>query len=135
MQESIDTISWTLSQKEEEVKNMESRIQGLSVRYKEEKQHIGLLLTASTEEIENYERQISRLKIETNNSLVTSQQKAQKAAVEYDSLTRKYTEQKEKLLNQVVTGLVQVFNFQQHVSSTLEKLTSELTDLNKSLSL
>jgi hypothetical protein len=65
--------------------------------------------------------------------LVTSQQKAQKSAVEYDSLTRKYTEQKEKLLNQVVTGLVQVFNFQQHVSNTLETLTSEFTDVNKSL--
>jgi SMC interacting uncharacterized protein involved in chromosome segregation len=132
LQESIDTISWTLSQKEEEVKDMESRIQGLSMRYKEEKQAIGLLLTATTEKIENYERQISRLKIETNNALVTSQQKAQKAAVEYDSLTRKYTEQKEKLLNQVVTGLVQVFNFQQHVSSTLETLTREWSDQNKS---
>lgn len=112
---------------------MENRIQSLSLRYKEEKQHIGLLLTATTEEIENYERQISRLKIEANNALVTSQQKAQKAAVEYDSLTRKYTEQKEKLLNQVVTGLVQVFNFQQHVSSTLETLTAELSDQNKSI--
>lgn len=130
LQESIDTISWTLSQKEEEVKNMISRIQGLSVRYREEKGHIGLALTATTEEIENYERQISRLKIISNNALVTSQQKAQKAAVEYDSLTRKYTEQKEKTLNQVVTGLVQVFNFQQHVSSTVEMLTNQLSDQN-----
>jgi hypothetical protein len=38
LQESIDAISWNLSQKEEEVVNMESRIQGLSLRYKEEKQ-------------------------------------------------------------------------------------------------
>ena len=132
LQESIDTISWTISQKEEEVQNMESRIRGLSVRYREEKGHIGLLLTATTEEIENYERQISRQKIESNNALVTSQQKAQKAAVEYESLTRKYTEQKEKVLNQVVTGLVQVFNFQQHVSSNVGMLMNQLSDQNKS---
>ena len=40
LSESIDSISWTITQKEEEVTNMENRIQGLSFRYKEEKQVI-----------------------------------------------------------------------------------------------
>ena len=43
----------------------------------------------------------------------------------YDTLSRQYTEQKEKLLNQVVSGLVEVFNFQEHVTSTLEELKKE----------
>ena len=88
-------------------------------------QHIGLSLTATTEEIENYERQTQRLKIEASNILLASQQKAQKSAVEYDALSRQYTEQKEKLLNQVVSGLVEVYNFHQHITDTLQELQKE----------
>ena len=82
-------------------------------------------MTATTEEIENYERQIQRLKIEASNVLLAAQQKAQKAAVEYDALSRQYTEQKEKLLNQVVSGLVEVYNFHQHITDTLQDLQKE----------
>ena len=85
-------------------------------------------LTATTEEIENYERQIQRLKIEASNVLLSAQQKAQKAAVEYDALSRQYSDQKEKLLNQVVSGLVEVYNFHQHVTDTLQDLQKEWQD-------
>ena len=44
---------------------------------------MGMSLSATTLDIENYEKQIQRLKVEAHNVLLTSQQKAQKTALEY----------------------------------------------------
>jgi kinetochore protein NDC80 len=77
------------------------------------------------------------MKIQSNNVLLSSQQKSQKLTMEYETLSRQYTEQREKMLSQIVTGLLDVFNFQQHISNQLVELKNQMEEdqnLTKSLS-
>ena len=82
LQDTLDGLAWTLTQKEETVNATDSKVKALSEQYKDEKEHIGLTTTASQQEIDHLERQVQKLKLDSNHSLVVSQQKSQKAVVE-----------------------------------------------------
>ncbi|TPX70338.1 hypothetical protein SpCBS45565_g01736 [Spizellomyces sp. 'palustris'] len=125
LQESMDNLNWSFTQKKEELGEIESQIRQLADRYRQEQEHIGIANNASNEEIQQYERNIQRIKIEANGALIQSQQKMQKAVVEYDQLSRNCTEHRERLLNQLAKALVEVFNFHQHVHGQLEELHKE----------
>ncbi|KAI8921009.1 HEC/Ndc80p family-domain-containing protein [Powellomyces hirtus] len=125
LQESLDNLAWAHAQKKEELVEMEAKVKQLTDRYKEEQDQIGIANTASNEEIQQYERNIQRIKIESNGALIQSQQQMQKAVVEYDQLSRKCTAHRERQLNDLAQSLVDVFNFHQHVRTKLEELHKE----------
>ncbi|KAL2915097.1 kinetochore-associated Ndc80 complex subunit ndc80 [Polyrhizophydium stewartii] len=122
LQETLDQLTWTQTQKEEELLMLTSRINFLNTRYVQEKEHVSMTTAALNEEIEQFERQIQKLKIEANGLLIASQQKAQRVTLEYEELSRQYSEQKEKALSLFVRSLQDVFSMEQHASQSVAEL-------------
>ncbi|KAH9269945.1 hypothetical protein BASA83_007931 [Batrachochytrium salamandrivorans] len=96
LQETLDQLVWTQTRDEEELLTVQSRIAFLNQRYNEEKEHVTMTTISMNEEIEQFERQIQKMKIDSNGIMIASQQKAQKATIEYEELSRMYTEQKKR---------------------------------------
>ena len=82
LQELLDQLSWGQTQKEEELLTIQSRIKFMQQSYNDEKEHMSLTNSAMNDEIEQYERQIQKLKMDIETLLIESQQKAQKATLE-----------------------------------------------------
>ncbi|KAJ1344542.1 hypothetical protein BSLG_000066 [Batrachochytrium salamandrivorans] len=128
LQETLDQLVWTQTRDEEELLTVQSRIAFLNQRYNEEKEHVTMTTISMNEEIEQFERQIQKMKIDSNGIMIASQQKAQKATIEYEELSRMYTEQKEKVLNTLVRGLQDVFGMQTSIAAAIEELTQQANE-------
>ncbi|EGF78856.1 hypothetical protein BATDEDRAFT_90028 [Batrachochytrium dendrobatidis JAM81] len=128
LQETLDQLVWTQTRDEEELLSMQSRITFLNHRYNEEKEHVTLTTTAMNDDIEHFERQIQKLKVESNAMMFAVQQKGQTVTIEYEELSRKYTEQKEKALNQLIRGLQDVFGMQTGVAAAIEELSRQANE-------
>ncbi|KAI8815759.1 HEC/Ndc80p family-domain-containing protein [Fimicolochytrium jonesii] len=122
LQETLDNLNWAHTQKKEELLEMEEKIRMLGERYREEQEQIGMENTASTEEIQQYERNLQRMKIESNGALIQSQQLMQKAVVEYEQVSRQTTTTRERQLNDMARALIAAFDCHQHVHGALEEL-------------
>ncbi|RKO85028.1 HEC/Ndc80p family-domain-containing protein [Blyttiomyces helicus] len=122
LHESLDSLNWAFTEKEDELAAMESRILQLGEQCNEEERHIGLSIAAVKDEIGQYERNIQRISIEANGSLIQSQQRAQKAAMEYEELSRRVTEKRGRVMEQVVKSILELVNVHMHVRSHLAEL-------------
>ncbi|KAJ3154161.1 kinetochore-associated Ndc80 complex subunit ndc80 [Geranomyces michiganensis] len=125
LQETIDALVWSQARKKEELVEMESRVKQLTDQYKQDQEQIGAANGAGSEEIHQYERNIQRIKIESNGELIQSQQKMQKAISDYEQLYRKVTADRESQLNEIAQAVVSVFGFHQHVQKQLEELQKD----------
>jgi kinetochore protein NDC80 len=122
MQETIDQVSWNLLQKQEQVSVLSSSVDTCNHRYQEQKQYISKQLNSATQEFSNMSRAIEKLKLEMNQMAVASTQKRQKVTAEYEAQRELREAAREKMLSQVVNGLVEVFGFHQHVLNSIESL-------------
>ncbi|KAI9102541.1 HEC/Ndc80p family-domain-containing protein [Phlyctochytrium arcticum] len=125
LQDTMDNLTWSCTQKQEELNELEAQVQTLTERYRQEQEQIGFANNASHEEIQQIERNIQRLKIEANGMLIQSQQAAQKAAIELDQIKKTCKDTMEHATEQISRVIVDVFNFHQHVQGQLDELERE----------
>ncbi|KAJ3105223.1 kinetochore-associated Ndc80 complex subunit ndc80 [Phlyctochytrium planicorne] len=122
LQETLDSLTESLSEKNEELQQIESRITKFTSQYNDEKNIAMEANSISSSEVENLEKELQRLKLELATTLTASQQRLQKASMEYEQLFRKYQESRSTLLSCVFRTFEDTIAFREHIADSLSEL-------------
>lgn len=122
LQEKVDTVSWAHLQKQEQVSILASSVECCNTRYQEQKQFIGKQLNLATQEFATLSRTIEKMKMESNQLVLSSSQKLGQVTAEHEKREVLRSASRDKMLNQVVNGLVEVFGFHQKIAGGLDEM-------------
>jgi len=134
VQEKLDALSEQVTEKIEELKGVEARIKRLGEQYLEEKEVASQENLATTDEVERMDAELARVRLESTNGLVQSQQRVQNATFEYvlpfclltarryEELRRKAAEQTEEVAREMFKVIEDLINFKRHIEEELEKV-------------
>jgi SMC interacting uncharacterized protein involved in chromosome segregation len=76
------------------------------------------------DEFTNLSRTIERLKLDSKQMILNETQRMHKAKKEFEIKMDSVSSSRDRVLNQVVNGLVEAFGFHQHITNTLDELKS-----------
>ncbi|TPX32146.1 hypothetical protein SmJEL517_g04699 [Synchytrium microbalum] len=122
IQESLDRLMEALSQKMDDLTELEGRIRVLNEQYNEETEVIKVQHAALQQEVEVLEQQIQRTRYDASRGLLQAQQKLQYAQIEYDQLTGRYQDQRERLTKQFIRALEDCVQLRTYVNEELRTL-------------
>jgi kinetochore protein NDC80 len=120
LQEALDKLNEACNDKLEELRNNEKRIERIIQTYLEEKESCATENKSTEEEAEQLEQTIQKLRSDTSSHSILSQQRLQRATVEYDQLVTTVAAEKERIGTDMYRLLEELINFKTHVESTLE---------------
>lgn len=80
------------------------------------------------EEIENLERELRRVKVDSTRGLFDAQRSARELQMEYENLIRRTGEQKERLVKETLKALDCLVEFKSHISNGLDELVKIALD-------
>lgn len=124
LQEALDKLNESCTDKIEELRTNEKRIERIIQMYVEEKQTFSGENTKMDEEAEQLRQTIQRLRSDMSSQSIVSQQRLQRATVEYDQLVTTIAAEKERVGTDMYRLLEDLINFKTHVESTAEELES-----------
>ena len=118
----LDSIKDSISEGQEEFKNLNERIKVVNQQYVEEKEIFNAETKKSSEEMQNLETELMKIKAETSNAVVTSQQNLQKIIVDSDNAQKKIKEETEILSHEICAMLDELLTFKGYVEGNLNDL-------------
>lgn len=127
LQEVLDRLNESCTDKIEELRTNEKRIERIIQMYVEEKQTFAGENTKMDDEAEQLRQTIQRLRSDMSSQSIVSQQRLQRATVEYDQLVTTIAAEKERVGTDMYRLLEDLINFKTHVESTVEELESALS--------
>lgn len=134
LHEQADSQSDAIHEKKEEIKLVGERIRRYNTQYVDEKGAINADSKKRSEEMEALDNELLRIRTETSNSHLASQQLVQKTILDSDNLLTKIKEETELISHEICQTLDELLTFKSHVESNLTDL-KELTgrELNEQL--
>ncbi|KAJ3392143.1 kinetochore-associated Ndc80 complex subunit ndc80 [Lobulomyces angularis] len=124
LQEEIEKLIEEISEKKEELKEMQQNIIKFNLQYTEQKDIMGNAISNSNKEKERLEGAIQKLKLEINSKLVQSHQKVKEMEIEQDQVQRKCHERSENNKKIIYKVLEDYIQYSSHVSECLTELDS-----------
>ncbi|KAJ3218694.1 rRNA-binding ribosome biosynthesis protein rpf2 [Dinochytrium kinnereticum] len=122
LQETLDSLTESISEKNDELQVIESRISKLTSQYNDERNIAMENNSITSSELESLEREIQRMKIELATTLTASQQKVQKAAMDYEQFARKNQDFRSSVINGVFKTFEDTLAFREHIADSLNDL-------------
>ncbi|KAJ3196946.1 kinetochore-associated Ndc80 complex subunit ndc80 [Irineochytrium annulatum] len=133
LQETIDRLSEASSEKLEELILIESRIAQLNQQYEEEREQLAAMNAKSSEEMQSLERDMQKMRLDSTATLAASQQKVQKASIEFEQMQHRYQDRRGRLLKEVFKTMEDIITFKEHIGDRLkevcEVVRGEVTEL------
>ncbi|KAJ1974854.1 kinetochore-associated Ndc80 complex subunit ndc80 [Dimargaris verticillata] len=124
VQEELDTVNDSLQEKSDTLEDAETKRLRLENKLTEEKERMTQETVAHNGEVEILEQEIDRMQQEITSNVLHWQQKAQRATMEFNRLTRQAAERKETTNNELIKVLTDVISFKGHVEKHLTELQS-----------
>ncbi|KAI8905229.1 hypothetical protein EDD86DRAFT_74029 [Gorgonomyces haynaldii] len=128
LQEQTDTLQWNNQQRQEQIQVLEQSVENLNKRYQEDKTSLGKILSDAQTQFSEYTKQIESLKRESHLLLQQSQHRLTSKQLECDKQEDLLQLNKEKILQELVNGLVDVFGFHQKIQTSLDGLKEMLEE-------
>ncbi|PJF18623.1 hypothetical protein PSACC_01565 [Paramicrosporidium saccamoebae] len=122
LQEALDKLNEACNDKIEELRSNEKKIERTVQSYLEEKESCAVENKKTDEEAELLEQTIQKLRSDISSHSIMSQQRLQRATVEYDQLVTNVASEKERIGTDMYRLLEELINFKTHVESSLEDL-------------
>lgn len=122
LQEALDKLNESCNDKIEELRSNERRIERIVQAYLEDKETFAGENKRTDEEAEQLEQTIQKLRSDISSHSIMSQQRLQRATVEYDQLVTLIATEKERIGTDMYRLLEELINFKTHVESSLEDL-------------
>lgn len=124
LQEALDKLNESCNDKIEELRINEKRVERIIQSYLEEKEGCALENKKTDEEAEQLEQTIQKVRSEVSSQSILSQQRLQRATVEFDQLVTTVAAEKERIGTEMYRLLEELINFKTHVETSLEDLES-----------
>jgi kinetochore protein NDC80 len=122
LQESLDRLSESLADKQDEVTQVEEKIKRIVQAYLTDKESYQHENKANGHESDELEQTIQRLRSDNSANLLHSQQRLQRVTIDYDQLVSRISEEKERIGNEIFRILEELINFKTHIETTLGDL-------------
>lgn len=122
LQESLDRLSESLADKQDEVTQVEEKIKRIVQSYLTDKDSYQHENKANGHESDELEQTIQRLRSDNSANLLHSQQRLQRVTIDYDQLVSRISEEKERVGNEIFRILEELINFKTHIETTLGDL-------------
>lgn len=122
LQEALDRLREACNDKAEELRDSERKLERLVQGYLEEKEQCAAENKRTDEEAEQLEQTIQKLRSDTSSQSLISQQRLQRATVEYDQLITMVAVEKERIGTDLYRLLEELINFKTNVEGNLEEL-------------
>lgn len=124
LQEALDKLNEACNDKIEELRLNEKRVERIVQSYLEEKEACAFENKRTDEEAEQLEQTIQKVRSEVSSQSIISQQRLQRATVEFDQLVTTVASEKERIGTEMYRLLEELINFKTHVETSLEDLES-----------
>lgn len=124
LQESLDKLNEMCNDKLEELRATEKKIERMIQSYLEEKEQYGLENKKAEEELEQLDQTIQKIRSDVAMQSLQSQQRLQRATVDYDQLVTAVAMETERVGTEMYKLLEDLINFKSHVENSLESLES-----------
>lgn len=122
LQEALDRLREACNDKTEELRDSERKLERLVQNYLEEKDQCTAENKRADEEAEQLEQTIQKLRSDTSSQSIISQQRLQRATVEYDQMITTVAAEKERIGTDLYRLLEELINFKTNVEGNLEEL-------------
>ncbi|KAJ3391310.1 kinetochore-associated Ndc80 complex subunit ndc80 [Entophlyctis sp. JEL0112] len=121
-QEYLDRLTESVSDKCDALMALEGQIAKMNERYNEEKEALSKASLASSKEMEVLEHEMQKMKTDSANALIQSQQKLQKSTLEHDQLCHRFQEAKDRVEKAVLRVLEGMIGMKEHVTTLFMEL-------------
>ncbi|TPX46493.1 hypothetical protein SeMB42_g03675 [Synchytrium endobioticum] len=122
IQETHDRLIEELTQKMDDLMELESQIRMLNDQYNQETEATKKQQATLTEEVEVLEQQIQKARYDASGGLMEAQRKQQFAQIQYDDLVRRYRDQRERMFRDFLRVLEDCVELRRYISDGLGKL-------------